>query len=160
MTYSSFLLNAIVDNAFTNKHHIIPRSVGGSNDPDNIITLTPAQHAYAHYLFDRENGTNTFRFFAHKLGIKDNTKVTYEDCLPLNMLDEERANHVSEALKESWKDEEKNIIRREKMSKAKTGKVNVCVNTIWVTNGTIRKRVPANRIPEGFKKGMKHVVQD
>lgn len=155
MNYANFLMNTIVDNAYTNKHHIIPRSVGGSNDPDNIITLTPAQHAYAHYLFDRENGTKTFTFFAHKLGIKDLDNVTYEDCLPLNMLDEERANHASEAQIESWKDEEKNIIRREKMSEAKIGKVNVCVNTVWINDGTTRKRVPADKIPAGWKLGSK-----
>ena len=155
MNYANFLMNTIIDNVFTNEHHIIPRSVGGTDDPSNIIKLTPTQHAYAHYLFDKENGTNTFRFFANRLRIKDQENVTYEDCLPFNFIDEQRAKHVREAQIESWQDEEKSAQRRQKMSEAKIGKVNVCVNTVWINDGTTRKRVPADKIPEGFKRGIK-----
>ena len=155
MTYTNFLLNTVIDNAYTNTHHIIPRSAGGSDDASNLITLTPAQHAYAHYLFDKEHGTNTFRFFAHKLGIKDLDNVTYEDCLPFNFIDEERAQHVREAQIESWQDEEKTAQRKQKMSEAKIGKVNVCVNRVWINDGTTRRRVPVDKIPAGWKLGSK-----
>lgn len=30
------------------KHHIIPRHMGGTNDPENLISLTPEEHAEAH----------------------------------------------------------------------------------------------------------------
>ena len=30
------------------KHHIIPRHAGGTDDPDNLVTLTVAEHAKAH----------------------------------------------------------------------------------------------------------------
>ena len=30
------------------RHHIIPRSIGGSNSKDNIIALTPREHFIAH----------------------------------------------------------------------------------------------------------------
>jgi hypothetical protein len=29
-------------------HHIIPKHMGGSNDPSNLIKLTVAEHAEAH----------------------------------------------------------------------------------------------------------------
>ena len=32
----------------THKHHILPRYLGGTNDPSNIIELTVEQHAEAH----------------------------------------------------------------------------------------------------------------
>lgn len=153
--YTNFLLNAILDNAYTNIHHIIPKSAGGTDDHNNLIRLTPAQHAYAHYLFDKEYGTNTFQFFAHNLGIKDLSNVTYDDCLPYNIIDQQRALHVSQAQKESWKDERKSTQRRQKMSEAKLGKVNVCVNTIWINDGETRKRVHEDEIPEGWNRGYK-----
>jgi hypothetical protein len=30
------------------RHHIIPKHIGGSNDPSNIVELTPQEHAEAH----------------------------------------------------------------------------------------------------------------
>jgi hypothetical protein len=32
-----------------NKHHIIPRYMGGSNSPDNLVEVTLTQHAMFHY---------------------------------------------------------------------------------------------------------------
>jgi hypothetical protein len=38
------------------KHHIIPRHVGGSNDPSNLIELTVEEHAQAHKKLWEEDG--------------------------------------------------------------------------------------------------------
>lgn len=38
------------------KHHIIPRHMGGSDDPDNIIELTIDEHAEAHRKLYEEHG--------------------------------------------------------------------------------------------------------
>lgn len=35
---------------YTEKHHIIPKSIGGSNDNDNLIILTAREHFIAHWL--------------------------------------------------------------------------------------------------------------
>ena len=47
----------IIDRALTSKrsgyiekHHIIPRSMGGSNKKDNIVALTPREHYICHLL--------------------------------------------------------------------------------------------------------------
>jgi hypothetical protein len=37
------------NNVYTERHHIIPRSVGGSNDDSNIAILTAREHFYAIY---------------------------------------------------------------------------------------------------------------
>ena len=34
---------------YTERHHIIPKSLGGSNDDSNMITLTAREHFLAHY---------------------------------------------------------------------------------------------------------------
>ena len=33
---------------YKHKHHIIPRHMGGSNDPSNLVELTVEEHAEAH----------------------------------------------------------------------------------------------------------------
>ena len=38
------------------KHHIVPRSLGGGNDKSNIIRLTPEDHYFAHLILARIHG--------------------------------------------------------------------------------------------------------
>lgn len=38
------------------KHHIVPRSLGGSDDPENIILLDPGEHLFAHIVLARIHG--------------------------------------------------------------------------------------------------------
>jgi hypothetical protein len=40
----------ISDGVYTETHHIIPRSFGGSNDPDNLVRLYAREHYIAHLL--------------------------------------------------------------------------------------------------------------
>ena len=35
---------------YTEKHHIIPQCIGGTNDPSNLVRLTPEAHYLAHQL--------------------------------------------------------------------------------------------------------------
>lgn len=49
--------DAIIDRArsrtltgYYERHHIIPRCMGGSDDPDNIVALTPEEHYVVHQL--------------------------------------------------------------------------------------------------------------
>lgn len=35
---------------YTEKHHIMPKSLGGSNSKDNLVDLTPKEHYIAHML--------------------------------------------------------------------------------------------------------------
>ena len=39
---------------YTEKHHILPKHVGGTNEQDNIIVLTYRQHILAHLLLYRK----------------------------------------------------------------------------------------------------------
>ena len=38
------------------KHHIIPKHMGGTDDPSNLVSLTPAEHAEAHRLLYEQHG--------------------------------------------------------------------------------------------------------
>ena len=35
---------------YTEKHHVVPRCLGGSDDPSNLVRLTPEEHYVAHQL--------------------------------------------------------------------------------------------------------------
>lgn len=56
MNYAN-IYQQIVERALTREkpdyyetHHIVPRCMNGSNDPDNLIALTPEEHYVAHQL--------------------------------------------------------------------------------------------------------------
>ena len=42
-------------NFYQEKHHIIPKCMGGTNDKENLIWLYPQEHYYAHKLLALEN---------------------------------------------------------------------------------------------------------
>lgn len=64
-------------NDIVNKHHIIPRHMGGSDDEDNIILLSVEDHCIAHILLAEcfEDGDSRRRSnFASAVFIKKNNK--------------------------------------------------------------------------------------
>lgn len=58
------IYNELIDNAkqrkeiegYTEKHHIIPKCIGGEDVPENIVELTAREHFLAHWLLAREYG--------------------------------------------------------------------------------------------------------
>ena len=40
----------------THLHHIVPKQMGGTDDPDNLVELTVAEHAEAHRVLWEEHG--------------------------------------------------------------------------------------------------------
>lgn len=59
--------NRVVDiSSYYEKHHIIPRSMGGTDSEDNLILLTAREHFIAHWLLWRIHGNQqmAFAFFS------------------------------------------------------------------------------------------------
>ena len=63
------LRNQVVD-GYCEKHHILPRSLGGSDDPSNIICLTVRQHYIAHWMLWKAYGGSMAVAFDYMSGIK------------------------------------------------------------------------------------------
>jgi len=64
MNYS-LLYNRLISRAknrsltsYTEKHHIIPRCLGGTDDKDNLVELTPEEHYLAHQLLIKIHPNN------------------------------------------------------------------------------------------------------
>ena len=88
--YYSIVDNAksrlIAENIYTEKHHIIPKSLGGSNDISNLVKLTAREHFVCHRLLARITTGAARNKMVHALwrmcnSLKSNYKVnskTYE----------------------------------------------------------------------------------
>jgi hypothetical protein len=55
-------------NLYTEKHHIIPKCLGGTNDKFNLVRLTPEEHYVAHQLLVKiYPNNNKIIFAAHRM---------------------------------------------------------------------------------------------
>ena len=87
------------------KHHIVPRSMGGSNKKENLVALSPRVHFIAHWLLWKayKNGKMANAFWTMKLcnGMRLNSK-SYEQARTVAieyMASTKRGKKASEATK-------------------------------------------------------------
>jgi hypothetical protein len=57
MKFIDSLKSQVID-GYSEKHHIIPRSMGGTDARSNLIALTPRQHFVAHWILWKAYGGN------------------------------------------------------------------------------------------------------
>jgi len=69
------MYNSIIQNAknrdikgYVEKHHIIPKSLGGTNDNDNIVPLTAREHFICHRLLTKITSGKSRRKMLHAVG--------------------------------------------------------------------------------------------
>ena len=111
MTYDNFIQNILLErgrfncgNEYHERHHILPKCLGGTDDKENLIDLYAKEHFIAHQLLAKENPNelkliqayNIMAFTRNKNQLKryEISPEEYEEVRKL----------VSEAMKEKYKD--------------------------------------------------------
>ncbi len=61
-------------NGYVEKHHIVPKCMGGNNDPSNLATLTAGEHYVAHQLLVKMYPENGKLLFAAHMMTRSNGK--------------------------------------------------------------------------------------
>ena len=56
---------------YKERHHITPKSLGGSNDPSNLVDLTAREHFVAHFLLAKLHGGNQWSSIKRMRGNDD-----------------------------------------------------------------------------------------
>jgi len=113
-------------------HHILPRCLGGLDDPANLVALTPEEHYLAHQLLIKMHPGE------HKLVYAMNSMT--------------RGHHGKRTTRKlfGW-------LRRtfaEVMSTSQKGSGNSQFGTQWITNNVESKKISVTEsIPEGWCKG-------
>lgn len=71
-------LRILPDDVYTERHHIIPRSLGGSNDNTNLVTLTAREHYICHLLLTKMTTGLALRSMWHALWKIINQKTKHQ----------------------------------------------------------------------------------
>lgn len=100
-------------------HHIVPRSLGGSDDADNLIRLTAQQHYVAHWILARALGGSAARAFFMMSNFGKYGKV---NSTTYAIARQEYAEQVSKQLKECPNVPLFTDAHREKLRQAKLGR--------------------------------------
>lgn len=105
------------------KHHIIPRSEGGSNEPANIVKLTAREHFLAHWLLYRADPENSSRAHSFWRMCRGRGKVIPENWITVSSraYEEARLAH-SRAISSRLKGRKKTPEHITKVIVATTGK--------------------------------------
>jgi len=111
-------------NCYTEKHHIIPKSMGGSNDKTNLVKLTAREHYIAHLLLTKftqgDCRKKMIRAFVCLRNWKNkNRKGDYHFN---SRLYNKLRNEYAEIARENSTNKEFSLERRKNISKALTGK--------------------------------------
>jgi hypothetical protein len=75
--YNTIITNAksrTVPPGYMEKHHIIPRSLGGNNTENNLVLLTPKEHFICHLLLTKMTTGNDYYKMCYALNMLTNAK--------------------------------------------------------------------------------------
>lgn len=135
------LTNLIPDSIYTENHHIIPRSLGGSDEKTNLIHLTAREHYICHYLLTKMYTEDTINYY----------KMLY--AFSMMQCKGRKQKRYTSKLYEYCR------IKYSKMrSIEQSGTKNSQYNTQWISNEELRISKKISRddiIPENWVKGNK-----
>ena len=132
----------VLSKGYIEKHHIIPRSLGGTDNKTNLVALTGREHYVAHLLLARFNRCSQTAYALWMMQMK-NSKDSSRPCIKSGRMYEwarkEFAKYTS----------------RNNMISSK-GERNSQYGTCWICNLELRENRKVNKdepIPEGWTAG-------
>lgn len=118
---------------YVEKHHIVPKCLGGDNSTNNLVILTPEEH-----------------FLAHVLLVK-----IYPQEPNLILAVQKMTRPVGGRKKRKLYGWLKRL-HVERIRQLQSGIGNSQFGSIWITDGKSDKKIKDDIIPEGWRKGRKH----
>ena len=138
-------------NQYTEKHHIIPKSMGGSNHSDNLILLTGREHFIAHVLLWKtyRNKETNFALWSMKMKKERNfllSSKTYEQLkIEHSLFQSERMKIDNPMLKQSAKDKVSHSRVGSKVSKQTKLKMSIAQKGVPKIKETKQKMSAASK---------------
>jgi 5-methylcytosine-specific restriction endonuclease McrA len=123
-------------NDYTEQHHIIPRSLGGSNDKDNLVALTAKEHFICHILLTKFTKGSAYYKMIYACNGMQRSRDYQNRYINSRLFETIKKNFAKEHSKK-LKDRKLSKEHREAISKGGKGRVD--------SAETIEKRANSNR---------------
>ena len=142
--------------SYREKHHIIPKSLGGTDDKSNLVELTYKEHRLCHKLLIKfTTGKNKYKMAYALLFFKvdEKTKINLTQYLSMYR---KQFNIITDGVIDKW------WLKGEKLPEGfKMGFSQVTIKKHgdgnkgkkWVTNGLLSKQPKNGELPEGWYYG-------
>ncbi|HMS90605.1 MAG TPA: NUMOD3 domain-containing DNA-binding protein [Candidatus Absconditabacterales bacterium] len=101
------------------RHHIIPKCLGGSNEKSNLVLLTAREHFLCHWILYRLHPTNSKLLFAFKMMCDVQNRERMNRFVPSSRIVAEAREAFSTLIRTLPKTEE----TKQKISKANLGRI-------------------------------------
>lgn len=127
-----------IPDGYTESHHIIPRSIGGSNDRENLVRLTAREHFLCHYLLTKmyDQNTNEWQKMLHAFKMMKSGNHNHERYHNARLCEACR-KHFGSIMHHVQKNEN-----------------NSQFGTMWITNDIENMKIKnGQNIPFGWRKG-------
>jgi hypothetical protein len=124
---------------YTENHHIVMKSMGGSDDPSNLVVLTGREHWIAHLLLYKIHKNNQTAHACRMMGFKSKTNS--------KRIDVKNSRIYSIIREHSYKT----------LSLSQKGENNSQYGTRWISNIELKKNKKISKedeIPDGWVIGM------
>lgn len=182
------IYNNLIDRArfrildcYLERHHIIPKCVGGLDKEDNLVDLLPEEHYLAHQLLAKIYPNNRKLLHAARMmticdGIQQRNnklygwikrKISELGCSDETKLKIGNANrNPSQETRIKMSSYRKNKTNKEIMGEKKAKETSIKhkedgENRIWITDGIISKHISKDQpIPNGFTLGRDKKIQE
>jgi len=146
--YYNIIANAksrvISSDTYTERHHVIPKSLGGANSKDNLVRLTAREHFICHWLLIKmtvDTNQTKMIFALHRMNNANNKQRRYFNLTTNRVYEKNRIEHsnristmnsgriqseeTKQKIRESMLGKNKGLIRsdetKQKLSLAKLG---------------------------------------
>jgi hypothetical protein len=127
-----------VNDAYTERHHIVPKSIGGNDTNENLVNLTPREHFVCHLLLVK---------------IYCNTSHYYKMIKAFNMMCNASSRHQDRYINNRHYGWLKTELSRA-MTISQAGKHNSQYMTRWITNGAQSIKIKmSDDITSGWRLG-------
>jgi hypothetical protein len=131
---------------YTERHHIVPKSMGGSDDQSNIVRLTPRLHYVAHYILWKAYRNRKMSYAFHVMihgnpygkRYKSITSKTYEILMKECKEHNRGENHPAYGIKrtEESKVNQRNAVKGKKWTDDRKKKLSESLKSFYKDNGT------------------------